>query len=208
MHQFLKSCLFYLQINVYSLGRAYLRLSTALHINPPAIGMFHQIHQWSFTAAQHSIECVFVRHMIQMVSSGLFLAGWSCLWNKNDMLAILCQQISGFSNTLYMDFSKYTLQVHVYQQMALFGIYLLNEYCWMAISTIFTQQQCRLFCSWITLDDSSSNSIPSSPFSPLLLKSSSVSSTYNLYGKSVPCAYFVCLKVLSCKEVQMQITIP
>ena len=28
-----------LQINVYALGRAYLRLSNALHINPPAIGM-------------------------------------------------------------------------------------------------------------------------------------------------------------------------
>ena len=29
----------YVQINVYALGRAYLRLSTALHISPPAIGM-------------------------------------------------------------------------------------------------------------------------------------------------------------------------
>ena len=27
-----------LQINVYALGRAYLKLSNALHINPPAIG--------------------------------------------------------------------------------------------------------------------------------------------------------------------------
>ena len=26
------------QINVYALGRAYLKLATALHINPPAIG--------------------------------------------------------------------------------------------------------------------------------------------------------------------------
>ena len=27
-----------LQINVYALGRAYLKLSNALHINPPALG--------------------------------------------------------------------------------------------------------------------------------------------------------------------------
>ena len=32
-----------MQINVYALGRAYLKLANALHINPPAIGTY--IHQ-------------------------------------------------------------------------------------------------------------------------------------------------------------------
>jgi transcription factor IIIB subunit 2 len=52
-----------LQINVYSLGRAYLKLSTALHINPPAIDPCLYIHRFA-----HKLELGDKVHEVSMTA--------------------------------------------------------------------------------------------------------------------------------------------
>ncbi|XP_019849314.1 PREDICTED: transcription factor IIIB 90 kDa subunit-like [Amphimedon queenslandica] len=52
-----------LQINVYSLGRAYLRLSTALHINPPALDPCLYIHRFA-----HKLELGDKVHDVSMTA--------------------------------------------------------------------------------------------------------------------------------------------
>lgn len=52
-----------LQINVYSLGRAYLKLSTALHINPPAIDPCLYIHRFA-----HKLELGDKVHNVSMTA--------------------------------------------------------------------------------------------------------------------------------------------
>jgi transcription factor IIIB subunit 2 len=55
-----------LQINVYALGRAYLKLATALHINPPAIDPCLYIHRFA-----HKLELAEKTHEVSVTAMRL-----------------------------------------------------------------------------------------------------------------------------------------